>query len=65
MKNKEKWNEYMREYRRKRRANDTEYVERVRAQNAASERKRRAAKDEEIAALKARIAELERGDSND
>ena len=59
MKNKEKWNEYMREYRRKRRAEDKEYVERVRAQNAASERKRRAAKDEEIAALKARIAELE------
>lgn len=65
MKNKEKWNEYMRDYRRKRRAEDKEYVERVRAQNAASERKRRAAKDEEIAALKARIAELERGDSND
>lgn len=59
MKNKEKWNEYMREYRRKRRANDAEYVERVRAQNAASERRRRAAKDDEIAALKARIAELE------
>lgn len=59
MKNKEKWNEYMRDYRRKRRAEDKEYVERVRAQNAASERKRRAAKDEEIAALKARIAELE------
>ena len=59
MKNKEKWNEYMKEYRRKRRAEDKEYVERVRAQNAASERKRRAAKDEEIAALKARIAELE------
>lgn len=59
MKDKAKWNEYMREYRRKRRAEDKEYVERVRAQNAASERKRRAAKDEEIAALKARIAELE------
>lgn len=59
MKDKEKWNEYMREYRRRRRAEDKEYVERVRTQNAASERKRRAAKDEEIAALKARIAELE------
>lgn len=59
MKNKEKWNEYMREYRRKRRAEDKEYVERVRTQNAASERKRRAAKDSEIAALKAKIAELE------
>lgn len=59
MKNKEKWNEYMREYRRKRRAEDKEYVERVRTQNAESERRRRAAKDEEIAALKARIAELE------
>ena len=49
----------MREYRRKRRANDTEYVERVRQQNAESERRRRAAKYEEIAALKARIVELE------
>jgi hypothetical protein len=67
MRNKEKWNEYMKEYRRKRRAVDKEYVERVRQQNAASERKRRAAKDDEIAALKAQIAALQaaNNDNND
>lgn len=67
MRDKEKWNEYMKEYRRKRRAADKEYVERVRQQNAASERKRRAAKDDEIAALKAQIAALQaaNNDNND
>lgn len=62
--NREAWNEYIRNYHKNRMA-DPEYAEKRRQYARAYYRKRKKENEDEIAALKAKIAELENNRKDD
>lgn len=61
---KEEWNAYLREYRKKRRAGDKDYAEKMRKQSREAAQRAKDKRDNEIAALKAEIETLKQQNNN-
>lgn len=60
----EEWNAYLRGYRKKRRAEDKEYAEKMRKQSRDAAQRAKDKRDNEIAALKAEIETLKQQNNN-